>query len=113
MSFHQTGPETPRIRRIAAAVPDHWQNNSEQKTDVAYLFPEIDSEEIIDNLPVKREFIDILYVKGALIWNVRKSDYNRSRLNKIIGMKLYQQMTVRNVNTARFLAGYPRSEKSK
>ena len=93
------------IKRIADAIPEDWQNDSEQKTDIAYLFPEIDSKKTIDELPVDREFIDIRYVKGALIWNLKKKEYNRSNLNKIIGLKRYQLMTVRNVNTARFLAG--------
>jgi len=93
------------IKKIANAIPETWENNSEQKTDVAYLFPEIDSKKTIDELPIKKEFIDIRYVKGAIIWNVKKKEYNKSHLNKIIGLKQYQLMTVRNVNTARFLAG--------
>ena len=90
---------------IASAIPDEWRNDTEQKTDVAYLFDDIDSPEIIEKLPVKREFIDIRYVKGAIFWNVSRENYNRSHLNKIISHKLYRLMTVRNVNTARFLAG--------
>ena len=93
------------IKKIAKAIPNQWKNDSEQKTDVAYLFPEIDTKKTINELPVKREFIDIRYVKGAIIWNVLKKEYNKSHLNKIIGLKLYQMMTVRNVNTARHLVG--------
>ena len=93
------------IKRIANAIPKNWKNNSEQKTDIAYLFPEIDSKKTVDELPVKRDFIDIKYVKGAIIWNLKKKEYNKSHLNKIISLKQYQLMTVRNVNTARFLAG--------
>lgn len=92
------------IKRIAKAVPEEWKNDTEQKTDVAYLFKEIDKKETIDQLPVKKEFIDIRYVKGAIIWNVKRKDYNKSWLNKIISHKLYQSMTIRNVNTARNLA---------
>lgn len=95
------------IKKIANAIPDHWKNNSEQKTDVAYLFPEVDTETSLDELPVIREFIDMRYVEGAILWNVLKKDYNRSRLSKITAHKLYQSMTVRNVNTARQLAGAP------
>ena len=63
------------IKRIADAIPKNWKNDSEQKTDVAYLFPEIDSKKTIDELPVKKEFIDMRYVRGAIIWNVKKKDY--------------------------------------
>lgn len=92
------------VIRIAKSIPKEWQNDSEQKTDVAYLFPEIDSKKTIDEFPVKKEFIDMRYIKGAIIWNIKKKEYNKSHLNKIISLKQYQLMTVRNVNTARYLA---------
>lgn len=90
---------------IADAIPNEWQNDSSQKTDVAYLFHEIDSEKIIDELPIKKEYVDIRYIKGAIFWNVNRKNYNKSHVNKIISHRFYQQMTVRNVNTARYLAG--------
>ncbi|MDC7235247.1 MAG: DUF1697 domain-containing protein [Spirochaetales bacterium] len=92
-------------RRIAEAIPPEWENNAEQKTDIAYLFPEIDSPDTIEKLPLMKEYMDIRYVKGAIIWNIQKKEYNKSRLSKITGTREYQLMTVRNVNTARFLAG--------
>ena len=91
--------------RIAEAVPRTWKNDAEQRTDVAYLFPEIDAKKIIDELPVKKEFIDVRYIKGAIFWNVKREDVYKSHLAKIISHKIYQFMTVRNVNTARYLAG--------
>ncbi len=100
------------IKRIANAIPIEWENNSKQKTDIAYLFPEIDSPKTLEELPIIRAFIDIRYVKGAIIWNLKKKDYNKSHLNKIIGLRLYKHMTVRNVNTARYLAGRSIRKKS-
>ena len=90
--------------KIANAIPSDWQNNDDQKTDVAYLFESIDNENIINVLPIKREYIQIIYIQGALIWNVRRADYNKSHLNKIISHTVYTDMTIRNVNTARYLA---------
>lgn len=94
------------MRTIAMAIPEEWQNDETHKTDVAYLFPEIDSESTLDMLPIRRDYIDIRYVKGAIFWNVERKNYNKSQINKVIGQKVYQLMTVRNVNTARHLAGY-------
>jgi uncharacterized protein (DUF1697 family) len=92
------------MKIISDAIPKEWQNDSTHKTDVAYLFPEIDSKEILDDLPVKKEFTDIRYVKGAIYWTVDRNNYNKSHLNKIISHRLYHYMTIRNVNTARYLA---------
>ena len=92
------------MKTISDAIPKTWKNNAEQKSDVAYLFKKIDTKEIVNELPMKKEFINIRYVKGAIIWNVKKSEYNKSNLSKITGHKAYRYMTLRNVNTARYLA---------
>jgi uncharacterized protein (DUF1697 family) len=93
------------MQNIAKAIPAAWQNDAKQRTDVAYLFRNIDSKMILDKLPIKREFVSLCYVKGAVIWNTDRKNLNKSRLNKLIGSELYRSMTIRNVNTARFLAG--------
>jgi len=97
------------LKRIAEQIPAEWKNDDEQKTDVAYLFKEIDSEKIIDELPINKDFIEVRYTPGALFWNVKRENYNKSHLNKIISHKLYQSMTVRNINTARFLGNLAES----
>ncbi len=92
------------IKRIANAIPKEWQNDSTHRTDVAYLFPELDFETTIDKLPVKKEFMDLRYVEGAIFWNMKRENVTKSQLNKLIGHKMYKLMTIRNVNTARHLA---------
>jgi len=92
------------IKQIADSIPQVWQNNNEQRTDVAYLFPEIDKPDTINELPIKIDFIEIKYIKGAIIWHLKKENLNRSQLSKLINHPHYQNMTIRNVNTARYLA---------
>jgi uncharacterized protein (DUF1697 family) len=94
------------MKIIADSIPKQWQNNPIQRTDVAFLFPEIDSKKILAELPVKRGYIDIRYTKGAIFWNINRENLNKSQLNRLVGHKLYKLMTIRNVNTARVLAGY-------
>jgi uncharacterized protein (DUF1697 family) len=93
------------MKLIEKAIPTDWNNDTLYKTDVAYLFAQVDSQEIIERLPIKREYVDIHYVKGALFWRVERENYSKSHLNKIPSCKLYKLMTVRNINTARILAG--------
>ena len=92
------------IKKIASAIPKNWENDSSQRTDVAYLFPQIDSAKIIDELPLKREFIDVRYIKGAIYWNVKRENVYKCQLAKLISNKIYKLMTIRNVNTVRYLA---------
>ncbi|HNW59293.1 MAG TPA: DUF1697 domain-containing protein [bacterium] len=97
--------KTPEeMKAIIREVPAEWKNNSEQKTDVAYLFDAMDAEAIAKELPIKREYTNIRIAEGAIIWNIRRENLNKSQLSKIISHKIYQEMTVRNINTARKLA---------
>jgi len=93
------------LAQIVAQTPVDWENDMEQRTDIAFLFDKADTEDIINELPIRKEYLDVRYTAGALIWNVKRENYNKSQLNKIIGHRLYQYMTIRNVNTARYLAG--------
>ena len=93
------------LAQIVAQTPVDWKNDTEHRTDIAYLFDEADTEDIINELPIRKEYLDVRYIPGALIWNVKRENYNKSQLNKIIGHRFYQYMTIRNVNTARYLAG--------
>jgi uncharacterized protein (DUF1697 family) len=91
------------MKLISESIPKAWKNDTEQRTDVAYLFNEIDSKETVNEIPVKREYIDIRYTKGAIFWNVKRENVYKSQLGKLIGHKLYKFMTIRNINTARAL----------
>lgn len=94
-----------QMRQIAEAIPQNWQNDKEHKTDVAYLFSDVNYPSIIDELPINKELLEIKYVDGAIFWNVDRKNYTQSRLNKLISHKVYKFMTIRNINTARFLGG--------
>lgn len=94
------------IIQIESAIPTDWKNNKEQKTDVAYLFSEIDNIDTIDELPINKDFVDVRYISGAIFWNVKRENQTKSQLNKLAGHQLYKLMTVRNINTARYLSSW-------
>jgi len=89
---------------IAESIPAEWGSNAGEQTYVAYLFADVDSPGLVDELPVKREFMSIFHTPGAIVWNIKRTDYNRSHITKIAGHPSYARMTTRNVNTARKLA---------
>ena len=42
-----------------------------------------------------------MYCPGTLLWSARSSDVTRSAMLKLASKPIYQDMTVRNVNTTR------------
>jgi uncharacterized protein (DUF1697 family) len=89
---------------IAESIPSEWGSNAGEQTYVAYLFSDVDEPGLVSELPVKRQFMSIFYTPGAVVWNIKREDYNRSQITKIVGHSSYARMTTRNVNTARKLA---------
>lgn len=91
------------IEAIAKVIPDNWQNNTEMKTDVMFLWADVDDRSTLKQLQIKPELDHVTYVKGAIIWHVLRKHVTRSGLLKIVGTPLYKKMTIRNVNTFRKL----------
>ncbi|MHB8792788.1 MAG: DUF1697 domain-containing protein [Thermoleophilia bacterium] len=89
---------------IAESIPGEWESNAGEQTYVAYLFSDVDKPGLVSELPVKMEFLSIYYTPGAIVWNIKRENYNRSHITKIAGHSSYARMTTRNVNTARKLA---------
>ncbi|WHY85824.1 DUF1697 domain-containing protein [Neobacillus novalis] len=89
------------VRGIINAIPDTWKNDKDMKSDVLFLWDEIDDESVLTNLVIKPNIDNVKYVPGAILWSVDKKNVTKSGMVKIIGSRLYKQVTVRNVNTAR------------
>ncbi len=90
------------IKKICKTIPQEWTNDTEQRTDVLFLWEAYDSEKSID-LITTTEVDTVTYVDGAIVWNVSRDDYKKSGMQKFIGTKIYKHMTARNINTVRKL----------
>jgi uncharacterized protein (DUF1697 family) len=91
------------FRSIAAALPDDWNNDQMAKCDVFFLWSEVDEPSILAQLDHDPEMEDVRYTPGAVIRRIDRDKASRSRLTRVAGTPLYQQMTVRNCNTVRKL----------
>ena len=92
------------IISISKSIPEDWRNDETQQTYVAYLFDEVADENLLNDLPIKKEYVDIYYKDKAIIWNIKRQYYNKSQITKLVNHSAYEYMTTRNVNTARKLA---------
>lgn len=94
-----------QFKKIAATIAEKYSNDDKQKTDVLFLTDEFDAADSIKLIKLNPDVDNITYVKGALIWNIDRAHHAKSGLKKFIGTTLYKNMTARNVNTVRKLAG--------
>lgn len=93
----------PNIQKLCEKIPSDWANDQEQKTDVLFLWDEIDSEDILDKVRINAEIENARYIGGALVWNIGRENVTRGGAIKLIKTDLYRHMTIRNINTVRKL----------
>lgn len=88
---------------ISSNIPANWANNEQMKCDVMFLWKEVDDEKILASLQTKVDVDEVIYEPGAVIWKVNRKVLGKSQMLKLVGTKLYRQMTIRNCNTVRKL----------
>ena len=88
---------------LVKSLPKSWDGGSDWRFNVIFLRHSIDSEKVLDDLPVKSDIEQVVYRKGALLWSARLAGITRSNMVKLSSRKIYQDMTIRNLNTTRKL----------
>jgi uncharacterized protein (DUF1697 family) len=74
--------------------PD-WKHN------VIFLSRAVDSKNILARFELKKDIEQIHYAPGVLFWSAKRATITRSNMLKLSARPEYQEMTVRNANTAR------------
>ena len=90
------------IDLVVSKIKATWQNDSEQRTDILFLWDEVNDKKVLQNIVINK--VDVVqYIDGAVIWHFLRKDYNESGMSVFVKNPLYKQVTVRNCNTVRKL----------
>ena len=87
------------MEKLVEALPRSWNGESGWRYNVIFLRHSIDSEKILAELPTKSDIEEIVYRPGALLWSAQVSELTRTNMAKLSSRKIFQDMTVRNLNT--------------
>jgi uncharacterized protein (DUF1697 family) len=91
---------------IVAAMPKDWRKPSPaMRYYVMFLRHAIDNKRVLDQLEPRAGVETLTYVPGALLWAATIAALGKSAVaKKMLAKPLYQEMTVRNLNTTLKLA---------
>ena len=92
-----------QIMETSKAINSEWLNNAEMKTDVMFLWDEIDSPDLLKSITIRPEVESLVYTPGALVWNVDRQHISNGAVIELAKGSLYKKMTIRNCNTVRKL----------
>lgn len=89
------------IANLVEHLPENWNGDERWKYDVIFLRHSIDSESILEGMEPRGDIEQAVYHPGTLLWSARISELSRTSLHKLPGRKIFQDMTVRNLNTTK------------
>lgn len=89
------------INKICNKVSPNWKNDDKQRTEVLFLWDEFDNKNTLKLIKNNPDIDNLMYVSGAIVWNVARVNYSKSGMRKFIGTKVYKNITGRNINTVR------------
>jgi uncharacterized protein (DUF1697 family) len=90
------------MAQLVESLPSNWNDDS-WRYNVMFLRHTIDSEKILDELIAKGDHEQIAYRPGTVLWSAKASEINRTNMQKLSSRKIFQDMTVRNLNTTKKL----------
>ena len=91
------------MARLVKQLPKDWTGDKDRRYNVIFLRHTIDSKDVIAGVKWKPEFEKVIYVPGTLLWSAHVKDVNKTAMLTLASQKIFQDMTVRNLNTTRKL----------
>jgi uncharacterized protein (DUF1697 family) len=93
----------PAMEALVKGLPESWDGSAQWQFNVIFLRHTVDSKKILDGLSPKPEIEEVIYRSGTLLWAARRSTITRSAMLKLSRQAVYQEVTVRNLNTTKKL----------
>jgi len=96
----------PELHAIIKGMPKDWQKPSAVvRYYVMFLRHAINSKTILDEFDPRAGVETLTYVPGALLWAAKIAGLGKSTVaKKMLAKPIYQEITVRNLNTTLKLA---------
>lgn len=91
------------MAQLVNTLPRSWNGDSEVRYNVIFLRHSIDSEEVLGHLNPNPDLEEVVYRPGTLLWSAPVQHITRTTMVKLSSKKIFQDMTVRNLNTTKKL----------
>lgn len=89
------------MQAVVDGIPASWKKENDLRMYVCFIFPTMTVKEAANEVPVKIG-VDVVDVgERVLYMSTKMEGITKSGLSKMIGTKMYKEMTMRNFNTTK------------
>lgn len=92
-----------QLQTVLDDVPAEWKKKNDIRCYISFLKDSVTPDDIASEITINEEVDKLKVGKYVLYMTTKLSGLTKSGFNKMIGKKIYQDMTIRNYNTSRKL----------
>lgn len=92
-----------QLKKIIAEVPADWLTEADVRRYIAFLTPGLQAEEVASQIDTAQGIDTITFAEGVIYMSTTLEGLTKSKLSKLIGKKIYKEMTMRNFVTSKRL----------
>jgi uncharacterized protein (DUF1697 family) len=89
------------MARVVKTIEKEWKPDPDWKYNVIFLRHTLDPKRVVEGFELKPDIERVVCCPGTLLWSARTSSIGRTTMLKLSSRAIYQEMTVRNVNTTK------------
>lgn len=96
--------EANTLKEALEHAPEWWGDDPDSKHNAIFVIQPGTAEEVIADVgKIKPEHEKLFAFKDVIFWSAPIKTFSHTRWSKVAGTKVYQNITIRNSNTARKL----------
>lgn len=87
------------MHELMEDTPSEWKTNTDIRKYVAFLKDTITPQQVLDSITINIEVDTVSITDGALFLTTKLAGITKSGFKKLVGSKIFQNITIRNYNT--------------
>lgn len=92
------------LKEALEHAPEWWGNDPDSKHNAIFLIEPAKAKDVVADVgAIKPEYERLDAYNEVIFWSAQIKTFSRTRWSKIVGTKAYQNVTIRNSNTAKQL----------
>ena|SRR3989344_9173763 len=91
------------MKKVLAAIPEEWKKENNLRCYVSFIKEPVTTKDVMKEVQLKEGVDSVKVSDGVIFMSTKISGLTKSSFTKLIGKKIYQDITMRNFNTTQKL----------
>ncbi|HYE22578.1 MAG TPA: DUF1697 domain-containing protein [Verrucomicrobiae bacterium] len=92
-----------QLKKVLAEIPSDWKKRTDLRCNVCFVKAPLNAQEVLKEIELKQGVDFVKTGKGVVYTSTLMNSLTQSKFSKLVMKKVYQFITIRNLNTTQKL----------